>query len=111
MKALELKVGNTYDIVDWYGMMGMEGTYVGVGSDEANHGPKILVFSFVPRWDGAPPIRYAGCVPEAFVSKGYGGDPDGVGINLRVHYYGDSIGTLKHVTDFKKEPRWEIQKS
>ena len=110
MKALELKIGDTYPIADWYGMLGMDGTYVGIVRDEANFGPEILVFSFVPGWNDAPPIRYAGCVAEAYIRKGYD-KPDGVGITLHAHYYGDSIETLKHVNDTKKPHHWEIRKN
>ncbi len=111
MNALELIVGNTYGIVDWFGMMGMEGTYIGVARDEANYGSDVLVFSFVSMFKDAPPIRYAGCTVDAHIGKGYNGEPDKVGVTMRAAYYGDTVAGLKHVTDHRKEPRWEIRQS
>lgn len=109
MSIETLTPGEIYGIVDYYGMMAMEGTYIGIGRDQANYTPKILIFSYAPKWEDAPPIGYAGCLPEAYIMRGYDGKPDSIGVNLRVFYYGNSIDTLKHVTEGRK-PRWEVEK-
>lgn len=101
-----LKIGSTYAIDDWCGMMGHEGTYLGIARDEANHGPDILVFSYL--WSDDPIIRYTGCVVETYIEHGYDGKPDRVGITFRMTYYGDSVETLKHITA-RKPHEWSIR--
>jgi len=105
---LTLKVGDKYHIRDWFGMMGYEGTYLGVVKDEANYCPVyILAFSFIPPY-GKADIRYAGCIAQVSTFLSHEGVE--VSTYFQAAYYGDSIETLAHVVNEQKPRRWELKK-
>jgi hypothetical protein len=103
-----LKPGDKFTITDYHGIMCFEGTYIGIFRDVANMlTDNIMVFSYKPKGNDAPPIRYVGCVTATNINKGYGGEPDSFRTHLVAHYYGNSIETLVHVSREQKPRKWE----
>lgn len=100
-----LIVGQTYYIVDWYGMMGFKAVYRGIAKDKTYAVyPGLLVFER----DDEGFSRFAGVIPEANFGHDYKTGYTAIGIHLRASYYGESVKTLKHVAGRHTPPEFAL---
>ena len=95
ISPITLVLGETYFVMDFYGMLGFDAVYCGIA--EADYGNQILVFERIEKSNGCYP--FAGVVPE------FGFDLDRrektkntlIWLSLRASHYGQSVETLRHV--------------
>lgn len=103
---IPLVIGESYLIQDWYGMMGFEAVYRGIIEDQnTTILPDMLLFERVNADE--TDYRFMGVIPEASVSRSR--DNDRVQVNLRAHYYGQSIATLVKLTERCGPPKWRMR--
>lgn len=91
--------GQTYTVLDLYGMIAWQGSYEGIIEDENRllvDETSLLLFK-IHREKGSSSYKWAGVIPEVKIDSGDGGDR--MEINLRASYYGNTPTTIKRWND------------
>lgn len=108
---LTLILGETYSVVDFYGMICFDAVYRGIAEAEGyghDGDDELLVFKRAKKDKGCH--RFAGVVPEVGFDPDYRGKTKNavLGFTLRATYYGNSVEKLRRVTQ-RDIPQFALQ--
>lgn len=107
--AINLEVGREYNIVEYYGMVGIRGEYIGIADRQGTE--KLLVFRVISKSYGEGEVPeserlYCGCYLRAELP--YSTRSGRAKVYLQQTHYGQSIATLRKVGSIE-DNRWEIR--
>lgn len=100
---MRLIAGETYEVMDWYGMLSFPAEYVGeIRNVNGNYLDRLLLVRRNDGREGA--YGYAGCeIRTSFTAR-----TGEVRTYLHATHYGNSLEELKHCTKRDLPPKWEL---